>query len=242
MKYDVKLDSKYIVSLVPSDKGKPWDEAVLEAVKVYRFLIANKALQLPSEVQSALLAQFSAEAEYPKALQNYKELVDRLLPRSFAVEALSPQAWEKRIKHLGPKRGQRLIQELLATNGSKDAPPNDRPIVWGLQHISSGRWINIDSKYGEKCLAVFRTREHASLFANNFSRVVWMHAWEWWKKALDAAKSGHPTHVCCVLEVEDYTEESVFPCRIATTPDQFIGFVFELQKHNGARIVLGFEP
>ena len=115
---------------------------------------------------------------------------------SISREALPGEAWVKQTTWDDSR-------ELCESNGDTDAPPSDDVVVWGLRSTETGRWIGINDVYGEECLLVFRTRELAERYTCDSNEVVWMRPANWWRKVVDAAKTGYPPRVNLLHGIEN---------------------------------------
>jgi hypothetical protein len=81
-------------------------------------------------------------------------------------------------------------------------------------------------------LQVFRTRELAAMHQMPGNTVVWMSVVQWWKKVLDAAKTGYPPNVDLLYGITDgHTDERVFFCQnMASCATGLLEFIDILQN------------
>jgi hypothetical protein len=127
-------------------------------------------------------------------------------------EAMSDAAWVEHLRTLAFEGG-KYIQSLRATNGSTEAPPTNRIIVWGLRS-QLGRWLSKRDENGVPSLTGFANRELAELFLWPGDEVVWMDIEDWWRKVEDAAATGFPPTLAILFGVENgETIESTFSCK-----------------------------
>ena len=117
---------------------------------------------------------------------------------------------------MGPAAGD-YFRRLRETNGNTGTPPSGQVIVWGLRSTDTGRWIGNRDSQGAECLQIFRTRELAARIQGPGTTVVWMQLSDWWQKVTDAVKTGYPSTVNLLYDIEnEHTIERCYSCKQLT--------------------------
>jgi len=228
MRYKVRFDPKYHVLLEPSEQGDRWAKAHKKAIRCLERL---RAEGIGDDWQLALCAFVlgkTSERTYAADLAHYQaelERASRAQPDpTISPEALSDGVFPRLLYALG-SGGSDFISDCLKNNGRTDAPPQNVTVVWGLRSTYTGRWLSNVDVQGVESLNIFRTRELAQRYQSSGNEVVWMYPAQWWRKVLDAAKTGYPRNVLFLEDVADErTVELVFRIEDIVTagPETFI--------------------